>query len=222
MSTLAERLGSIREKYRKMLKPELAERLERHIEDLRRDGSVARALKAGDRAPAFTLSDQRGVEVSSARLLANGPLVVSFYRGTWCPYCNEEVSALASVYDRMRAMGAELVTITPQSAENAQNYLTQHPVPFAILVDPDAKVAEAFGLAYTFPNYLSDLYKTVFSNDLAFVNASKTWRLPFPGRYVIAPDGIIADAHVDADYRFRPDPADTLAAIARLLSATSH
>jgi peroxiredoxin len=222
MSTLAERLSALREKYGKMLKPELAEKMERHIEELRRDGTVARALKAGDRAPAFTLRDQHGTEVSSASLLARGPLVVSFYRGTWCPYCNEEVNALASAYDRIRAAGAEVVTITPQSTENAQAYLAEHPVPFAILVDPDANVAESFGLAYTFPEYLSELYTTVFSNDLAVVNAGKTWRLPIPGRFVIAPNGIIADAQVDADYRFRPDPADTLAALERLHAAASH
>jgi len=215
MSTLPERLRALSDQHAGMLKPEIAEKMERHVAELRRDANVA-GLTAGDRAPSFALQDQHGRTVSSVDALARGPLVVSFFRGTWCPYCDVELAALVSAYDEIRAAGAELVTISPQSAANAATYLAEHPVPFTILVDPDANVAEQFRLAYTFPEYLRALYQDVFSNDLAVVNAAGTWRLPIPGRFVIDTDGVIADAQVDPDYRSRPDPDETVAVLQRL------
>jgi len=218
-TTLDARLEALRQKYGKMLKPELAEKMERHIAQLRADGSLDRVLKAGAKAPAFSLRDQDGNLVSSADLLAQGPLVVSFYRGTWCPYCNEEIAALAAENAALKDAGASLVAITPQSRENASGYRGEHPVPFPILVDPDAKTAEAFGLAYTMPNYLSELYKNVFSNDLAVVNEAGTWRLPIPARFVIAQDSTIVDVQADADYRYRPEPSATVATVRGLTAA---
>jgi peroxiredoxin len=211
MQTLGEQLAALRAKDGRLLKPAVAEKMERHIAQLRADDFVARALKAGDRAPAFSLLDQFGPEVSSASFLQRGPLVVSFFRGTWCPYCTTELAALAAAYDRIRAAGADMVLVTPQSARDATPYLAQHPVPFSILVDPNADVAEAFGLAYDVPDYLRDVYRDVFKNDLSFVNAGNSWRLPIPGRYVIQPDGVISRADVNPDYRYRPEPDVTIA-----------
>jgi peroxiredoxin len=216
MPTLTQRLSTLRELYAGKIKPEIAEKLERHLAELRSRNYTECIPKVGTPAPSFSLKNQQGVEVSSARLLQDGPLVVSFFRGTWCPYCNLELAALASAYDAFRAAGAKVVLITPQSAESARGYLAQHDVPFPVLVDPDAQVAEAFGLAYTFPEYLKELYVNVFSNDLESLNAGGTWRLPIPGRFVIGADGLIADAQADPDYRFRPDPEDTLAVLDRL------
>ena len=190
--------------------------VERHIAQLRADGSVAGALKAGDVAPPFLLLDQFGPEVSSISLLARGPLVIVFFRGTWCPYCTAELAALASAYDRIRATGADMVFITPQSARDATPYLSQHPVPFAVLVDPNAEVTESFGLAYDLPNNLRDLHRNVFQNDLSNVNAGTTWRLPIPARYVVQPDGFISSAEVSADYRYRPEPDVTISILEAL------
>ncbi len=209
MPDLADRLAALRAKYSSM-KPQIAEKIEGHIAELRADGGLDRVLKPGQRAPEFTLLDQSGATVRSADLLATGPLVVSFYRGTWCPYCNTEIDALAQMYPELHAAGANLVAISPQSAEDAREYLSKHAIPFPILVDPDASVAESFGLAYELPPYLQELYAGVFDNDLTKVNAGGTWRLPIPGRFVIAADGTILDAQVDPDYRYRPEPQATL------------
>jgi peroxiredoxin len=201
-----------------MLKPEIAEKLDRNIEELRAHG-MKRVLTRSAVAPAFALPDQTGRLVRSQTLLARGPLVVSFYRGTWCPYCNAEIAALNATYERFRAAGAEVVAISPQSAASAQPYLAEHPSAFPILVDADARVAELFGLAFTLPTYLSDVYKAVFKNDLAIVNAANTWRLPIPARFIIGTDGTIIDAQADPDYRFRPDPEATLALVERFAPA---
>jgi peroxiredoxin len=213
MTVLADRLAALREKYASMLKPEFAARMERHIEELRSNGSADQILKPGRKAPAFVLKDQNGNVVSSTGLLAGGPLVVSFYRGTWCPYCNEEIRALDDAYAQIREAGAELVVLTPQSAANAKEYRDKHPVAFPVLVDEDQTVAAAFGLVYTFPDYLMELYKNVFGNDLSLINVSGTWQLPIPARFVIASDGTIVDVKTDPDYRYRPDPSETVAVL---------
>lgn len=209
----------MRTRYSTMIKPEIAAAMERHIDELRSSGRVARALKAGDAAPPFVLKDQYGEPISSVTLLARGPLVVSFFRGTWCPYCNEEIRALNEAYDRIRALGADLVAITPQSMEKARPVLTRDAIAFPVLVDPDVRVGETFRLSYGFPTYLADIYAKAFGNDLTLVNAVATWRLPISGRYVIATNGRIVDAQVDADYRYRPDPELTLAVLERLAAA---
>ncbi len=211
MSTLDDRLGALRDKFGSFLKPEITEQLDRHTAELR--SHTGATLKGGDKAPTFALSDQNGKTIASTDLLKSGPLVVSFFRGTWCPYCNEELTALAASYADFRATGAELVMITPQSSDNAKDYLTEHRVPFSVLVDSDAKVAEAFGLAYDMPQYMRDIYTNAFGNDLTKVNDAKTWRLTIPGRFIIAQDGTITSAEFDADYRFRPEVTATLATL---------
>jgi len=221
MSTLNDRLAAMREKAARMLKPEVTQLLERHIDELRSPGATNRPLKTGDIMPAFNLQDVDGNRVSSVEFLARGPLVVSFYRGTWCPFCNEELEALNDSYENFRRLGASLVVITPQSAGSASAYRAEHEIAFPMLVDPNADVAERFGLAYSFPAYLSDLYRNVFRNDLARINATGTWRLPIPARYVMDRNGTIVDAEVNPDYRYRPDPEATLAAIAALTSSAS-
>jgi len=217
MSSLPKRLRAMRKKHEAAIKPDLAEKIERHIAELNNSGMVRRALKVGAKAPPFVLRKENGQLVSSCALLERGLLVVSFYRGTWCPYCNEEMEALNASYERFRALGAELVGITPQSVESAAAYRSEHSIAFPILVDPDAKVAASFGLAYSFPAYLIELYKDAFHKDLTIINATGTWRLPIPARFVIDRDGIIVDAQVDADYRHRPDPEETLAVLEQLV-----
>jgi peroxiredoxin len=171
MSTLTARLAALRESHAAKLKPEIAELIEQQLALLHQDPGFAGVPKAGERAPSFALDDQNGTMVSSEELLARGPLVVSFYRGTWCPYCNEEIAALSEAYDAIRAEGASLVAVTPQSTASAASYRETHPVPFPILVDTDARIAERFGLAYTYSAALKTLYLNAFKNDLATLNA---------------------------------------------------
>jgi peroxiredoxin len=197
-----------------MLKPEISEKIQRSIDELRVNGTVATARKAGDRAPAFALPDQYGAIVSSTELLRQGALVVAFCHGTWCPYCTAELQALSEAYPAIREQGAEMVAITSQAAANARDYFVEHPVGFPVLVDGDLAVAQAFGLVYALPQYLKDVYPNVFANDLGAVNAGGARQLPMPARYIIQPGSRVAAAHVDADYRYRPEPAETIALLA--------
>lgn len=189
--------------------PEIHPIMERATAELIASGQAGRALQAGDKAPAFTLDDPEGQPVSSAELLAKGPLVISFYRGVWCPYCNLELQALQETLPQFVALGASLVAISPQVAANSRKSQRQNKPGFPILGDPENAVAAAFGLRFTLPGYLVDLYK-MLKNDLPAFNGDPSWTLPMPARYVIAQDGTIVYAEVNPDYTLRPEPASML------------
>ena len=176
-------------------------------------GAAERALKVGDKAPAFTLKDPNGNDVSSAGLLAQGALVVSFYRGVWCPYCNLDLQALEEALPEFERRGARLVAISPQTPVNSRKSARQNALSFPILSDADNDVAAAFRLRFELPDYLIELYKNAEKIDLPGFNGDPSWTLPMPARYVIAPDRTILYAEVNPDYTRRPEPEDMFPAI---------
>ncbi len=188
------------------------ETMHRATADLVASGAAGRALKAGDKAPVFTLSDPDGRPISSSDLLARGPLVVSFYRGVWCPYCNMELQALQAALPAFEKLGASLVAISPQTAPNSRKSVRENDLGFPILSDPHNDVAAAFGLRFAMPDYLVDLYKGL-KNDLPAFNGDPSWTLPMPGRFVVAQDGTVLYAEVNPDYTRRPEPDDMLPAL---------
>jgi peroxiredoxin len=190
------------------------ETMHRATAELIASGAATRALKAGDHAPAYALKDPDGQLVSSSDLLAQGPLVVSFYRGVWCPYCNMELQALQAALPEFAKLGASLVAISPQTAANSRKSVRQNGLGFPILSDTHNDVAAAFGLRFALPDYLVDLYKSL-KNDLPAFNGDPSWTLPMPARYVIAPNGLILYAEVNPDYTRRPEPEDMLPALRR-------
>src|ERR1700742_3930256 len=189
--------------------------MHRATSELIESAQAQRARKAGDAAPAFTLNDPDGKPVSSRELLARGPLIVSFYRGVWCPYCNLELKALQETLPKIAARGASLVAISPQTAPNSRKSRRDNRLSFPILSDVRSEVADAFGIRFALPDYLVDVYKG-FKNALPAFNDDPSWVLPMPARYVIGTDGIIAYAEVNPDYTQRPDPSELLPVLDRL------
>jgi peroxiredoxin len=183
--------------------------------DLIASGQADRALKTGGRAPKFTLPDTHGRLVSSADLLARGPLVLTFYRGIWCPYCNMDLQAIEAAADEIRALGASPVAISPQTAPNRRKSERENELSFPILSDHGNAVADEFGLRYRLPDELIAVYKS-FGNDLTIGNGEDSWTLPMPARYVIGTDGVVAYAEVNPDYTRRPDPSELLPPLQRL------
>lgn len=200
--------------------PEVIQTMHRATAELIASGAAARALKAGDKAPSCTLNDPEGQPVSSADLLAKGPLVVSFYRGMWCPYCNMELQALQATLPEFARLGASLVAISPQTAVNGRKSVRQNALGFPILSDTHNDVAAAFGLRFALPDYLVELYKSL-KNDLPAFNGEASWTLPMPARYVIGQDGTILYAEVNPDYTRRPEPEDMLPALRRAAHAAA-
>jgi peroxiredoxin len=178
-------------------------------------GQADRVLEAGDAAPRFTLRDADGATVGSRELLARGPLVATFYRGVWCPYCNVDLQALEAVRPAIEARGASLVAISPQTEANGRKSQRDNKLGFPILSDAGAAVAAEFGLRFSLPEDLIEVYRQ-FGNDLAKINDDPSWVLPMPARYVIGRDGVIAYAEVNPDYTRRPDPSELLPVLDRL------
>jgi peroxiredoxin len=195
--------------------PEVLDIMHRATAELIASGQALTAKKAGDKAPGFTLKDPEGNLVSSTELLAKGSLVISFYRGVWCPFCNLELQALQTASSQIEARGARLVAISPQTGSNSRKSQRDNKLTFPILSDEKSRVAAAFGLRFSLPDYLVELYKG-FKNDLPAFNDDPAWVLPMPARYVIGSDGIIAYAEVNPDYTQRPDPSELLPVLDKL------
>jgi peroxiredoxin len=180
--------------------------------ELKASGIEGRALKVGDKAPAFELTGFDGTRVSSAELLRHGPLAVVFYRGGWCPYCNVQLAFLQKAHADIRAAGGRVVAVSPQTAEKTKAALEKNPLSFPVLCDRGNEVAAKFGLVFTLPEPLVGVYNK-FGIDLKASNGVDRIRLPLPATYVIDRAGTIRWAFVDSDYRKCAEPADIVRAL---------
>jgi peroxiredoxin len=179
---------------------------------------VAPGLAVGDRAPRFTLPDATGREVSMADRLDAGPVVLQFYRGDWCPYCNLHLRALQAALPEIRRRGASLVAISPQSPDHSLSLTEQAELEFDVLSDVDQHVIREYGLQFTLPADLQSVHLDVFSLDLRAQNADGSWNLPVPATFVISADGRIVAAGVEVDYRARVEPSVVLESLDALAS----
>ena len=176
---------------------------------------AARALKAGAMLPAVTLTDQLGRQVDIAALANEQPLVVTFYRGGWCPYCNLELRSYQNALPEIEGLGARLIAVTPETPDNALSTAEKNDLAFTVLSDDSGRLADALGIRFA----LSDAVKAYFvkaGHDLPARNGDDRWSLPMPATYVVAKGGRIALASVDPDYRRRPDPAVAICALRKL------
>ncbi len=222
--SLQDQLDRITQNTRALVQPERLAISERATAELFSSGIEDRILKVGAQAPSFTLEDAlTHRSVSSADLLALGPLVINFFRGRWDPYCITELEAWRDLHATLRKRGALFVSISPQTTRQNNFTLQQHGLPYPLLSDPGAAIAEKFGIAYTIPPehrryFQSILINIPFNNaGLSYHNATEaSWRLPLPAVFVIDRNNTITFAEAHADFRVRPEPAEVLAAIDRL------
>ena len=145
----------------------------------------------------------RNTDTSKA-LLAKGPLVVTFYRGAWCPFCNLDLSALEEARSEIEARGASLVAISQPTSPNSRKSQRQNGLRFRILGDHGGEIAARFGVRWTLPDYLREVQKALGA-DLTQFNGEASWALPITARYVIGQDDTIAYSEVNADYTRRPE-----------------
>jgi peroxiredoxin len=190
----------------------------RHIAQLR-DGLAKAALKTGDCAPVIALKNAKGETVEVRSLLARGPVIVTFYRGGWCPYCNLELRAYQAVLPRITAAGAKLVAISPEKPDDSVSTAEKNALTFPVLSDIGQRVGKAFGLVYSFTDELRSVYDG-FKLDIPAKNgAPDDWSLPLSATYVIGPDGRILFADTSVDYRRRTDPLDVLQVLEHRVAA---
>ena len=205
--SLEERIAAFRSKFLSQV-PEDIQHLMRGAEArLEESGAALRAIKTGDRAPVFDLPNAHGETVSSRELLARGPVVLSFYRGDWCPYCNLELKALQERVAEIEALGARLVAVSPQTPDATTDTVTRNKLTFEVLSDTGNTVAKSFGLDFELAEELRPIYKN-WGADLEKLNGDPPFSLPMAATYVIGSDGTIIESFVDADYRAHGTPGD--------------
>ncbi|NET31450.1 MAG: AhpC/TSA family protein [Cyanothece sp. SIO1E1] len=181
------------------------------IEDVENSGILASAKQTGDIAPGFTLQNATGQEVSLSEYLDKGPVVLTWYRGGWCPYCNITLRYLQQALPDIQAAGAQLLALTPELPDKSLTTQEKNELSFEVLTDTDLVVAKKYGIVFKLIDEVGEAYRKNFS--LAEFNGNDSDELPLAATYVIQPDGKITYAFLDAEYRNRAEPADILAAL---------
>jgi peroxiredoxin len=177
------------------------------------EATSAAALSVGDTAPEFVLPDARGRDVCLGDLLERGPVVLVFYRGGWCPYCNLQLRAYERVLGSVRSLGAELVAVSPQLPDGSLSTVELNELSFPVLSDRGNRVARSYSLVFEVPPRIVAYYLDEKDVDLASINGDGSWELPVPGTFVIERSGRVAFAEVDPDYTRRAEPAALLRAL---------
>lgn len=172
----------------------------------------APGLRPGSRAPDFSLPNAFGKKISLQQYLDKGPVVLTFYRGAWCPFCNLELHALQQSLPHFKARGATLIAITPQTPDKSQAQIKKDSYEFEVLSDLDDSVIRAYNLYFEVSVELDAVYRKL-GLDIAAYNGEGRLGLPVPGTFVIDRDGIIRAVHADVDYKKRMQPAAIVAAL---------
>jgi peroxiredoxin len=208
--TLSEQLADYRANWRARVPADRQALMDQHVAHLAASGIDRSARQVGDRAPPIRLRDQHGQTLDVATLLAKGPVVVTFYRGGWCPFCNLELNAYQAILPRIAAAGASIVAISPEKPDDTVTTAETNALSFPVLSDVGQATGRAFGVVYAFTDEVRQVYEG-FKLDVPAKNGTADdWSLPLSATYVIGMDGGILFADTRVDYRERTDPFEVL------------
>ncbi|OVE77778.1 alkyl hydroperoxide reductase [bacterium F11] len=209
---LQDQLDHKKDEVLAQLSDDVKEKMTNFAFKLGQSGIVEKSLGLGQKIPPFSLPNVSGKPVNIQDLLNQGPVVLSFYRGAWCPYCNLELQALKRVNSKIESLGAQLVAISPQIPDQSLSLQEKLSLPFEVLSDVGNIVARSFGLVFRLGEELRPIYKE-FGINIPAYNGDDKWELPIPATYVIKPDGTIILDFVNSDYTKRLNPEDILSAL---------
>jgi len=201
--TLTQELAKRKQGSKKM-DPKIKAEFARAIKELRNSGIEETSKQIGAKAPEFHMGGKPFSET-----LKNGPVVLKFYRGSWCPYCNLELKAYHQNYSKFKEKGYQLIFLTPDSPREISKTLKKNNYTFPMYTDVENSIAKKFGIAFKLDEKVNELYKK-FGINLVRAQDNTNNELPMPGTYIIQKDGTISFAHADADYTNRIDPLDLL------------
>jgi len=217
--TLSERLADYRASWRVRVPADRQALMDQHVAHLAASGLARSARQVGDRAPDIRLRDQHGETFDVKTLLAKGPVVVTFYRGGWCPFCNLELKAYQAMLPRIAAAGASIVAISPEKPDDTVSTAEKNALSFPVLSDIGQRIGRAFGVVYAFTDDVRQVYDG-FKLDIPLKNGvPDDWSLPLSATYVIGTDGGILFADTRVDYRERTDPLEVLRVLEHRVAA---
>jgi peroxiredoxin len=187
------------------LPADLLDDLTSPIAELIQSRAADKALKEGAQAPDFTLPDAHGQPVTLSSLLQQGPVIVTFYRGIWCNFCNLELNAYQQAMPLLREAGGFVVAISPQTQDHCLTLAERKELTFPVLSDIGNQVARQFGIVFTINERAQAAHKKVHK-ELPKFNGDDTWEIPIPGTFLIDQSGTIRLSYVDPDFMQRLDP----------------
>lgn len=213
--TFAQTLDQMRQEFIANTPADVYNELFRLINGQQQAGN-AFGLSEGQKAKDFTLNNSLGQAVNLYDELSQGPVVLTFYRGGWCPFCNMQLRTYQKVLPQIEAIGGRLIAVSPQSPDNTLTQQEKEDLQFQVLSDTNGLTAAAYNILYDVPDYIQDIFLNKFNLDLAEYNATNRWILPVTSTFMIDESGIIRSAYVEPDFMKRPDPEDILEQLRRL------
>jgi len=216
--TVIEELDELSEKSKGSVPPKILEAGKKGNEELRASGILESALNVGGEMPDFMLKDAFDKEISSKKLLEEGHLIIVFYRGAWCPFCNLYLRGLQKRLPEFKAQNANLVAISVEPTNKSLAVAQKNKLNFTVLSDPNLDVARTFGIVYEMPKVTNDAILEV-GFDIAKYNNMEKAELPLSATYVVSKEGKVAYAFLEPDYKKRADPKDILATLKNLNSS---
>ncbi len=174
------------------------------------------ALRVGDSIPSFKLNNHDGKSISSDDLLKQGPIIINFFRGGWCPYCNLELRAFQKHLNEIKKHKGSLVAISGELADSSINTVKENEINFPVLSDKNLLVARQFGLVFQLPEIIEDMTKNKFGLDLRKINGTDKFELPIPASYLVDVDHVIRYAYVNPNFMQRSEPSELVNALKNL------
>ena len=220
--SLSDRLIARENQGSSRVTPEIKADFKKGIEAIDEAKVVDQAKQVGDKAPEFTLKNATGKEVTLSDKLTDGPVVLTWYRGGWCPYCNITLAALQEELPAIKATGATLLALTPELPDKALTTAEKNKLEFEVLTDLNHKVAIDYGLIFKLTPEVEKHYAKMFS--LAEYNGADagTDQLPLAATYIIGQDGTILWAFLHHDYHKRAEPKDIVDFLEKRKSAAAE
>jgi len=213
--TFTQTLDQMRQEFIANTPADVYNELFRLINGQQQSGKVL-GLQEGQKAKDFTLNNSLGQAVNLYDELSQGPVVLTFYRGGWCPFCNMQLRSYQKVLPQIEAIGGRLIAVSPQSPDNTLTQQEKEELQFQVLSDTNGLTAAAYNILYDVPDYIQDIFLNKFNLDLAEYNATNRWILPVTSTFMIDESGIVRSAYVEPDFMKRPDPEDILEQLRRL------
>ncbi|SDN50684.1 Peroxiredoxin [Paenibacillus sp. yr247] len=213
--SVKEQLDQAKEGFIATAPEEVQAALFRNIKEQQESG-ILFGLKEGDKAPNFTLTNPLGNQVNLYDELAKGPVVLTFYRGSWCPFCNIQLRAYEQALPELKKLGGQLIAVTPQSPDNSLSHQEKEELTFQVLSDSNGTVSDSYKVLYEVPDYVQDVFTQKFGLDLTKFNNTARWILPVPATFIIDKEGIIRRAHVNPDFMKRMEPQEIIDQLKKL------
>ncbi|MFC5702682.1 peroxiredoxin-like family protein [Cohnella faecalis] len=177
---------------------------------------IVYGLQEGQQAKDFTLNNSAGVPVNLFERLSSGPVVLTFYRGSWCPFCNIQLRAYQAILPEIEALGGQLIALSPQSPDNTLSQQEKEALRFQVLSDTNGLAAGLYHVLFDVPSYIQEVMTNKLKRNLADYNATDRWILPIPSTFIIDKSGIIRSAYVNPDFMQRLEPQDILDQLKKL------